>query len=103
MHDAATIASELVTNAVTAGSSAIELFLGLRESVRIEVADDAAGAVVPTRPAPTDEGARLGDRRGARARLGGRGRWHGKQVWAEVPLTDARPDNGQPDPQSHVA
>ena len=70
--DAATIASELVTNAVTAGSSAIELCLGLRpNSIYIEVADDADGAVAPAHPG-TDrpEGSRPARRRRAVARMG---------------------------------
>lgn len=53
VNDAAAIASELVTNAVTAGSSEIELFLGLQpSSVRIEVTDDAGGTVRPATPSP---------------------------------------------------
>jgi hypothetical protein len=53
--DAATIASELVTNALTAGSTTIELSLALRDgSVLLTVADDAAGEVVVATPAITD-------------------------------------------------
>jgi anti-sigma regulatory factor (Ser/Thr protein kinase) len=89
--DAATIASELVTNAVTAGSSAIELCLGLRpNSIYIEVVDDASGAVVPASPAPTDVKGRgllvvaaLSCGWGVTAADGS------KRVWAEVPLARA--------------
>ncbi len=86
--DAATIASELVTNAVTAGSSAIELCLGLRSNaVYIEVADDASGLVAPGNPAPTDPKGRgllvvaaLSREWGVTAADGT------KQVWAEIAL-----------------
>ena len=87
--DAATIASELVTNALTAGSSAISLSLALRpDSVYIEVEDDAEGAVVPAHPAPTDPKGRglmvvaaLSRKWGVSPAEGG-----AKQVWAEVSL-----------------
>jgi anti-sigma regulatory factor (Ser/Thr protein kinase) len=101
--DAATIASELVTNAVTAGSSAIELCLGLRaNAVYIEVADDADGTVVPAHPAPTDPKGRgllvvaaLSREWGVTADEGT------KQVWAEIALAapgdDATRVNGSSD------
>lgn len=55
VQDVATIASELVTNAVIAGSSAIELSLQLRgDGVVIDVSDDADGEVLPVTPSPTD-------------------------------------------------
>jgi hypothetical protein len=98
--DAATIASELVTNALTAGSTAISLSLALRpDSVYIEVEDDAEGSVVPANPLPTDTKGRgllvvaaLSRQWGVLPVEGG-----AKQVWAEVPLTGhaaAQPDVG---------
>ena len=87
--DAATIASELVTNAVTAGSSAIELCLGLRpNAVYIEVADDAEGTVVPGSPAPTDPKGRGLLVVAALSRDWGVTSDDGtKQVWAEIPFS----------------
>ncbi len=86
--DAATIASELVTNAVTAGSSSIELCLGLRQNaVYIEVADDADGTVAPAHPAPTDPKGRGLLVVAALSREWGVTEAEGtKQVWAEIPL-----------------
>jgi two-component sensor histidine kinase len=88
--DAAMIASELVTNALKAGSSEIELALGLRpNSIYIEVADDASGTVRPGNPAPTDPKGRgllvvaaLSRDWGVTAADGS------KQVWAEIALPD---------------
>lgn len=89
--DAATIASELVTNAVTAGSSTIELSLALRSgAVRIEVADDAAGDVVPVNPAPTDVKGRGLMIVAALSKQWGVTSVDGtKNVWAELPLAVA--------------
>jgi anti-sigma regulatory factor (Ser/Thr protein kinase) len=86
--DAATIASELVTNAVTAGSSAIELCLGLRpNAVYIEVADDAEGTVTPGHPAPTDpKGRGLLVVAALSREWGVTGDEGTKHVWAEIPL-----------------
>ena len=88
--DAATIASELVTNALMAGSSAISLSLALRpDSVYIEVEDDAEGDVRQANPAPTDIRGRgllvvaaLSREWGVAPCSDG-----AKQVWAEIPLT----------------
>jgi anti-sigma regulatory factor (Ser/Thr protein kinase) len=93
VQDAAAIASELVTNAVTAGSSEIELYLGLQpDSVRIEVSDDASGAVVPTTPAPDDPKGRgliivaaLSTEWGVATQNGT------KHVWAEVAIPPRPP------------
>ena len=97
--DAATIASELVTNALTAGSSEIELSLGLRaDAVYIEVGDDASGTVRLAHPEPTDPKGRgllvvaaLSREWGVTSADGG------KQVWAEIPLADGGgpPQNGK--------
>jgi anti-sigma regulatory factor (Ser/Thr protein kinase) len=86
--DAATIASELVTNAVTAGSSAIQLFITLHDSsVRIEVADDAVGSVVPTHPSPADPKGRGMVIVAALARDWGVSASDGsKHVWADIDI-----------------
>ena len=95
--DAATIASELVTNALTAGSSAIELALGLREdAVYIEVADDASGTVRVAHPEPTDPRGRGLLVVAALSRdWGVTSTAHTKQVWAEIPLCDGTQPPGQ--------
>lgn len=88
--DAATIASELVTNAVTAGSNQIELFLALRPgSVYLEVSDDAGGTVKVMNPSPTDvKGRGLRIVEGLSSHWGVTGLDGGKRVWAELPLDE---------------
>lgn len=102
--DAATIASELVTNALTAGSSAIELCLGLRgNAVYIEVEDDADGDVKPTNPAPTDLKGRGLLVVAALSREWGVTSVDGvKQVWAEIPLAGPDDANRAVSTGSHV-
>lgn len=106
VSDAATIASELVTNALRAGSTEISLSLALRpDSVYIEVEDDAVGTVAPAHPAPTDPKGRgllvvaaLSREWGVSPVEGG-----AKHVWAEVALTnhqDGRQPAQHPAPQS---
>lgn len=87
--DASTIASELVTNALTAGSNSIELCLALRvNAIYIEVQDDAGGTVSPANPAPTDVSGRGLMVVAALSRDWGVTSANGtKQVWAEVALT----------------
>jgi anti-sigma regulatory factor (Ser/Thr protein kinase) len=87
--DAAAIASELVTNAVNAGSSRIELSLELRPaSVLIEVVDNAGGTVAPATPAPTDARGRGLLVVAALSRdWGVAAAEDSKSVWAEVDLS----------------
>lgn len=83
--DAAAITAELVTNAVTAGSSAIELLIGLNNAtVRIEVIDDADGTVASAAEHSKDSGLQ---KVAALSRDWGVTSDHGtKKVWAELDL-----------------
>ena len=88
LDDAEVVVSELVTNAVAAGSHAVYVALALhREWLRLTVEDDAPGEPHPTRASPRDQGGR-----GLRVVDALTGRWGttvldtGKQVWAEFPL-----------------
>jgi anti-sigma regulatory factor (Ser/Thr protein kinase) len=86
--DVATIASELVTNALNAGSTMIELSLALRPStVHIEVMDDAGGTVVQGSPSVTDTKGRGLMIVAALAKDWGVSTGRGtKVVWAEIDL-----------------
>jgi anti-sigma regulatory factor (Ser/Thr protein kinase) len=99
--DAATIANELVLNAVNAGSSQVRLCLAFRQGsgpdhpgrLRIEVLDDAEGVPTLQRPSPTELRGRglqivdaLADRWGVRREQ------ELKAVWAEVDV----PGRGEP-------
>ena len=106
--DIATVASEMVTNAISAGSTTIQLSLALGpDSVRVEVADDAAGDVVPAEPGPEDPRGRGLVVVRAIAKAWGVTVTDGtKQVWAEVPVDwqpaarscAAEPDRATGDP-----
>jgi two-component sensor histidine kinase len=102
--DAAMVASELVTNAVTAGSTEIELFLALRDNcVYLEVSDDADGTVTRMDPSPTDvKGRGLRVVEGLSTDWGVRTANGGKLVWAELPLdgTDGAPAASSTEPVS---
>lgn len=92
--NSAAIASELVTNAVRAGSSRIELSLALDGAqLRIEVADDAPGSVLPGEAGPTDTRGRGLVVVGALARAWGveAGPAGAKQVWAVVDVPGPGP------------
>jgi anti-sigma regulatory factor (Ser/Thr protein kinase) len=87
IDDALLCVSELVTNAVQAGCSALRLELELDDAgVRLAVVDDAPGLPKPRRAGP-------GDRRGRGLPLVDAlaGRWgvapdgRGKAVWVELP------------------
>ena len=100
--DAATIANELVLNAVNAGSSEVVLCLGLYPGydagpwrLRIEVLDDAAGVPQLQRPHPMavrGRGLQIVDALAARWGVAPEGDGL-KAVWAEVdvPVNDGEP------------
>lgn len=88
LDDAEVVVSELVTNAVTAGSHAVQVALALhRDLLRLTVEDDAGGEPSPAEASPSDQGGR-----GLRVVEALTSRWGttmletGKQVWAEFPL-----------------
>lgn len=84
--DAAAIASELVTNAVAAGSSVIELSLALHgDSVRVAVSNAADGtAPVPRRASADGADGRLGIVAALARDWGIRAADGTKDVWADV-------------------
>lgn len=89
INAAVMITSELVTNAIRAGATAIRLQLEHdRNRVRIAVVDDAAGEVVPAAPAPLDSTGRgLLIVAALASEWGVEPAPDGKQVWAELRLS----------------
>jgi anti-sigma regulatory factor (Ser/Thr protein kinase) len=87
--DAAMVVSELVTNAIRAGASTIELEVGRVGGLfRITVIDDAEGTPKPAEPDPTAAAGRGLRIVGAlSARWGVEPVGAGKRVWAELDLT----------------
>ena len=88
IDDCALIVSELVANAINAGSSLITVEVAVhRDHIRVAVVDDAAGTPHSQNAAPTDTHGRglriveaLARSCGVRATPGG------KEVWAELAL-----------------
>ncbi|GHJ38686.1 ATP-binding protein [Streptomyces sp. TS71-3] len=104
-EDAVLVISELVTNAIahTTGSQVVCRLRAGRTGLRIEVQDQGGGAATPhpRSPAHEDERGRglvlvgaLSSTWGVRQNPGGPGR----TVWAELPLTSARPPAAAPAP-----
>jgi signal transduction histidine kinase len=82
------IFSELVTNAINAGTSALELTLAIhRDHLRLAVRDDARGRPQRQDAAPTDSHGRGLEIVAALSRAWGVDRSPpGKQVWAQLPI-----------------
>jgi anti-sigma regulatory factor (Ser/Thr protein kinase) len=88
--DARLIASELVTNAVTAGSSSVRVVLEVhRNAITLEILDDAPGTPLLRRPDPAASSGRglllvdeLASAWGANPAAGG------KTVWAILPVPE---------------
>lgn len=82
------VVSELVTNAVNAGSSRVEVCLGVhRDHVRVAVGDDAAGLPALQEAGPTDARGRGLAIVAALSRSWGVERSQlGKHVWALLPI-----------------
>lgn len=82
------VVSELVTNAVNAGSSQVEVSLGVhRDHVRLTVGDDADGLPELRRPTPTDPHGRGLTLVDAVSRAWGVQRSAvGKHVWVVLPV-----------------
>lgn len=88
---ASLVVSELVTNAVAAGSSRLEVILGVhRDHIRLAVGDDAAGLPTLRGTTPTDPSGRGLAIVAALSRSWGVERSElGKHVWALLPIAAA--------------
>jgi len=88
LDEAAIVVSELVTNAIQAGTQVATLTLSVgRDRVRIGVTDDAGGRPRVARSGPQDEHGRGLQIVDALCRDWGVTRTgNGKQVWAELPF-----------------
>jgi anti-sigma regulatory factor (Ser/Thr protein kinase) len=86
VDDVTLIISELVTNAVNAGSPTVRVHLSVhRERLRVSVHDEASGEPQPRHAVPTDVGGRGLVLLGVLAHAWGvEAAPPGKQVWAEV-------------------
>jgi anti-sigma regulatory factor (Ser/Thr protein kinase) len=82
------VVSELVTNAVNAGGSAIDVALSVhRDLVRLTVSDDAAGRAVVLTPSESDDHGRgLIMMQGVSPEWGVDYREGHKDIWVDMPL-----------------